>query len=101
MQSLIDRFEELASAGTEPAAAEQAGDAPNGEQEPAAAATAAHNQALEAASRSLTGQDAALAKLRTHFHKVGLLPNASISQSGFNASWYLPPWPSCEPLQSH
>ena len=62
MQSLIDRFEEL----TEPPAAVEEGDAPKEGSE------SAHNLALEAATRSATGQDVALTKLRTHFQKVSV-----------------------------
>ena len=78
MQSLIDRFDELIVSplpppGTEGAATGAPADESKGEA-PADEAAAAHRQALEAATRSLTGHDMALAKLRSHFQKASCGP---------------------------
>ena len=70
MQSLIDRFEELTMSPPTPPTAE--GDAALGEEETGVMddAVSAHHKALVGATRSISGQEAQLNKLRTHFQKV-------------------------------
>ena len=77
MQSLIDRFDELTVSPVPPPGADGAEGGPADEakgEAPADEAAAAHHQALEAATRSLTGHDMALAKLRSHFQKASCGP---------------------------
>ena len=69
MQGLIDRFEDLNLGPPTPPAAE--GDAvTEADAAPVDDSAAAHHRALTAATRTVSGQDAQLAKLRAHFHKV-------------------------------
>jgi hypothetical protein len=69
VQNLIDRFEELGMSPPTPPTVE--GDAATGEEESIMdEATAAHHKALTAATRSMSGQEAQLSKLRIHFQKV-------------------------------
>ena len=73
VQGLIDRFEDLNLSPPTPPTVEG-----NTGAEPEAdglldEAAAAHHKALTAATRTVSGQDAQLSKLRAHFHKVHIL----------------------------
>jgi len=70
VQGLIDRFEELGMSPPTPPTVE--GDAATGEEESSIMdeTTAAHHRALTAATRTMSGQEAQLSKLRIHFQKV-------------------------------
>ena len=69
MQGLIDRFEDLNLSPPTPPTAEGDG-VIESDAAPVDESAAAHHKALTAATRTISGQDAQLAKLRAHFHKV-------------------------------
>lgn len=77
VQGLIDRFEDLNLSPPTPPAAE--GDAvTDSDATSLDESAAAHHKALTAATRTVSGQDAQLAKLRAHFHKVRRIEASSL-----------------------
>ena len=70
MQNLIDRFEDVNLSPPTPPTVE-GGSGPEAEAAGNLDESAtAHQKALAAATRTISGHDAQLAKLRSHFHKV-------------------------------